>query len=566
MSSPEQRAGLARAILECAKGGLRRCEFWHAVSQVLLDFSGCDALEVRLSDGELHYAWEAAQRPATEERFELTRWMRSATGQILPARRDGADLEHICRRVADRDFDADLPFFTPFGSFWTEDTWERLPAHPARGEPALCIGGHYRSLMVTRFIDDQSSAGLLLLKCEAARLFDRAQVEFYEGIAPMLGLALTDWRAERALRERVKELTCLYGIAHLIEQNGSPTAALLADIVSLIPAAWQYPELAAAQITLDRHVCASPGFRPSDYRQAADVVVGAHVRGQVEVVYLEPQPEFPVVAFLPEEDKLIAAIAREVALMVEREDARVERANLRQQLIHADRLATIGQLAAGVAHELNEPLASILGFAQLAQKTPDIPAQACRDLEKIVTASLYAREVIRKLMVFARQVPAQKQRVDLNQVVEEGLYFLEARCQKSGVELVRELSPKPVECIADPAQLKQVLVNLVVNAVQAMPQGGSLTIGTCQAESHVVLSVADTGVGMDEEVAEKIFLPFFTTKPIGEGTGLGLAVVHGIVTAHGGAVDVHSRPGAGTRITVRLPACGAEPGPGDGPA
>ena len=112
---------------------------------------------------------------------------------------------------------------------------------------------------------------------------------------------------------------------------------------------------------------------------------------------------------------------------------------------------------------------------------------------------------------------------------------------------------------ADPAQLKQILVNLVVNAVQAMPQGGKLTIGTRAIDSVVELSVEDTGSGMSEEVLEKIFLPFFTTKDVNEGTGLGLAVVHGIVTAHGGSIDVKSRLGDGARFEVRLPL----EGPGD---
>jgi signal transduction histidine kinase len=254
-----------------------------------------------------------------------------------------------------------------------------------------------------------------------------------------------------------------------------------------------------------------------------------------------------------EEERLIDAVAREVALIVERREAAEEKSRLQGQLIHADRLATIGQLSAGVAHELNEPLGSILGFAQLAQKCPDLPRQAEEDMEKIVSASLYAREVIKKLMVFARQMPSNKVLVSLNRVVEDGLYFLEARCAKAGIEVARDLAPDLPEITADPAQLNQVLVNLVVNAVQAMPAGGTLTVSTGRADSSVTLIVGDTGGGMSDEVRAKIFLPFFTTKEVDEGTGLGLAVVHGIVTAHGGSIDVTSRSGQGTRFEVRLP-------------
>lgn len=169
----------------------------------------------------------------------------------------------------------------------------------------------------------------------------------------------------------------------------------------------------------------------------------------------------------------------------------------------------------------------------------------------------YTREVIKKLMVFARQMPPRKARVDLNQVVEEGLYFLEARCARKGIEVVQELAPDLPEVTADPSQLKQVLVNLVVNSVQAMPAGGRLTVRTQAGEAAVSLTVEDTGIGISDEIREKIFLPFFTTKDVDEGTGLGLAVVHGIITSHGGSIDVESHLGQGTRFQIHLPGRGS---------
>jgi signal transduction histidine kinase len=246
-------------------------------------------------------------------------------------------------------------------------------------------------------------------------------------------------------------------------------------------------------------------------------------------------------------------VAGDLAMIIERRQSQMEKLLLQEQLRHADRLATIGQLAAGVAHELNEPLGSILGFAQLATKIPDLPAPVETDLKKIINASLHAREVIKKLMVFARQMPPQKTPVNLNQVAEEGLYFLEARCAKSGIEVVRSYAEHLPEIIADPSQLHQVLINLVVNALQAMPEGGKLTIKTERLDGHVALIVEDTGVGMAPDILRKIFVPFFTTKDIHEGTGLGLSVVHGIVTSHGGTISVESKPGVGTRFGVELP-------------
>jgi signal transduction histidine kinase len=206
-----------------------------------------------------------------------------------------------------------------------------------------------------------------------------------------------------------------------------------------------------------------------------------------------------------------------------------------------------------VAHELNEPLGNILGFAQLIKKAAELPELVGVDIKKIVQASLHAREVVKKLLIFARQVPTQKSRINLNKIVNDGLYFLESRCAKEGIEVIRDLCPELPNIVCDPAQLNQVLVNLVVNAIQAMPGGGQLTVRTHVEEGRVALSVEDTGKGISEEVKRQIFNPFFTTKEVGKGTGLGLPVVHGIVTSHGGTIQVESREGQGSRFTIQLP-------------
>jgi signal transduction histidine kinase len=161
--------------------------------------------------------------------------------------------------------------------------------------------------------------------------------------------------------------------------------------------------------------------------------------------------------------------------------------------------------------------------------------------------------VIRKILIFARQKPPQKVKVHLNQMVEDGLSFLESRCARQRVELIRDLSASLPKVSADPIQLNQVLVNLVINALQAMPEGGRLTVRTLQGKNTVSLIIQDTGAGMREEVMKQIFTPFFTTKDVGQGTGLGLPVVHGIITSHGGSITVSSKVDFGTKFEIRLP-------------
>ena len=360
-------------------------------------------------------------------------------------------------------------------------------------------------------------------------------------------------QSEAALRERVKELSCLYEIAQIAGKPGVSLEEILHQIVELLPPAWQYPDIMEARVMLDGKVFATAGFREDGDKQSSEIVVSGNLRGTVEVVYLAAKPELDEGPFLKEERNLIDAIARQVVLIIEQKEMEAEKVRLQKQLFHADRLATIGQLAAGVAHELNEPLGNILGFAQLAKKVPRVPEQVEQDLMKIEKASLHAREITRKLLVFARQAPSSITQVTLNQLIEDGLYFLESRCAKAGIELVREIAPDLPEIKADPSQLNQVFVNLVVNSIQAMPEGGKLTITVAVKDDMVFISIGDTGCGMDKEALEKIFLPFFTTKDIGEGTGLGLSVVHGIVTSHGGTIEVESEVGKGTRFKIRLP-------------
>jgi signal transduction histidine kinase len=404
-----------------------------------------------------------------------------------------------------------------------------------------------------RFALEDRTVGVLQLKSVHKNFFTKRKLDSCGRVAQTLGLAIANRRAQWALRERVKELTCLYELGRIAQLRSIPLEGVLQHIVELLPPAWQFPKIACARIMLDGRSNSTPDFRQGPHRQTADLVVQGRLRGVIEVVYTEDRLEFSEGPFLSEERSLLEAVAREVALIVERRKGEEDQLKLQAQLRHADRLATIGQLAAGVAHELNEPLANILGFAQLIHKSCGLPEETAADIEKIVTASLHAREVIHKLLVFSRQKTPVKAQVNLNRVVQEGLKFLEPRCTQAGIEVSLMLAPDLRDIHADASQLHQVLVNLVVNSIQAMPDGGALIIETHEAPGFVLLRVMDTGCGMTDEVKERIFTPFFTTKDVDRGTGLGLAVVHGIVTAHAGSVLVQSAPGKGACFEVRLP-------------
>jgi C4-dicarboxylate-specific signal transduction histidine kinase len=355
------------------------------------------------------------------------------------------------------------------------------------------------------------------------------------------------------MKERVKELRCMYGISQAIVARNS-LEEIFQDVVALIPPSWQYPEITRCRITLNGKEFVSESFRETRWKQSSDIVIDNSKCGAVEVYYKEKCRESDEGPFLKEERNLIDGIARTLSGVIKSRQAEDEKAKLQAQLRHADRLATIGQLAAGVAHELNEPLANILGFAQLSKKVGNLPGQVFKDLDKIDSAVLHCREIIRKLMAFARQMPPKTSLIDLNSVIKESLFLYEARCTKEGIDLDLVLAPVLPKIFADPGQVKQVIINLIINAMQAMPDGGRLTVKTEFSKENVLLIVEDTGTGMSRKIMNKIYLPFFTTKDVNQGTGLGLAVVYGIIDTHKGTIKVSSEPGRGTRFEILFPA------------
>lgn len=556
--SREAFRSLFHQILQLAYQGLPRIDFLREVSRLLLEFSGTDAVELRLIERNKHYRSEAVGDPEHPQIiFDVIPLAQDDTGALLPARDGGSDPERLFWHLLQGDLQLEEAFFTRNGSFWIGDT--RIPiqlrfrSETPRESSRFDLAGDYRSLILISIPGEDANIGLIALKSRKPYYFMEEEVSFYESLGHNLGVALTHRRAQVALRERVKELTCLYGIVRLMEKSDLSLNGLLQGIVNLLPPAWLYPHIAQGRITLHGMEFVTPGFRSGVQRQASDIMIHGVKCGSVEVSYTEEMPELDEGPFLKEERSLIDAVAREVAVAIEYREAEEEKEKLQEQLRHSDRLATIGQLTAGVAHELNEPLGNILGFAQLAKKTPDLPEQTAADLDKIISASLYAREVIRKLMLFSRQMPSRQISLNLNRVIEDGLTLLEGRLQRSSVQVVRFLAKDLPEITADPAQMNQVLVNLIVNATHAMPQGGTLTITTAHNRDFVFLTVQDSGIGMPPEIVKQIFIPFFTTKDVNQGTGLGLSVAHGIVASHGGTIQVESQVGKGSKFIIQLP-------------
>ncbi len=241
-----------------------------------------------------------------------------------------------------------------------------------------------------------------------------------------------------------------------------------------------------------------------------------------------------------------------------------DRSQIEVQLAHSERLASVGVLAAGVAHEINNPLASILaGVEGLARWLgrgrfgPDDVHEASETVEMLEREIERGRETTSKLMLLGRSFDATPSWVDLNQAVRDTLALLRFELRRHGVETVEALDPSLPHLWAREAGMRGVCMNLMINAVQAMSEGGTLSVATSHAGDRIQLTVADTGPGIAREHLARIWDPFFTTKPVGQGTGLGLSITNRIVTRHGGSITVQSSPGQGARFEVLLPVHGS---------
>jgi two-component system NtrC family sensor kinase len=224
-----------------------------------------------------------------------------------------------------------------------------------------------------------------------------------------------------------------------------------------------------------------------------------------------------------------------------------------QELLHKERLASMGQLAAGVAHEINNPLGTILLFSDVMYKEAPQDDPRRDDLKMIINETTRCKNIVADLLNFARQQEVLAQETNVHALLEKVVEGVRLQPIFEGVEIVHQFSPTLPVIQADPAQLQQVFVNLLNNAAEAMEEGGTITLATRPLNGQVEIKVSDTGCGIPEENLGKLFTPFFTTKALGKGTGLGLSIVYGIIKMHRGQIAVQSQVGQGTTFTVTLP-------------
>tara|TARA_R110002167_G_scaffold134051_17_gene319440 strand:+ start:6241 stop:7329 length:1089 start_codon:yes stop_codon:yes gene_type:complete len=357
--------------------------------------------------------------------------------------------------------------------------------------------------------------------------------------------------AEAKLKERVKELTCLYEVTSIIVNSDYDQLEIsLEAIVYCLKRAWQFEADAEAFLSVGGYTVQTSNYDPKMVALNSDIKVFNIMDGQIIVGY--PAEKYAIDDFLEEEQTLLDNVSLAVGSLLERKQIRDSEATARRQMERADRLHILGEITAGIAHELNTPLANILGFAELLKEKVKNDENV-RDLKKIMDNAIFSREIVKKLMFFACEMPQEMDVVQLNPIVENVLKLLKPSLREKKIKLTKSFSNENIELRADTVQLTQVLFNLIMNAVYYSPADGQIDVNISEKAKKIEIRISDEGKGIDPENVDKVFEPFFTTKPIGEGSGLGLSVVHGIIDSHKGAISHRPNSPKGTIFTIDFP-------------
>lgn len=363
------------------------------------------------------------------------------------------------------------------------------------------------------------------------------------------------------LKERNKKITCLYSVGEVIREQAVETD-IFRSVAQLVRPATSYPEITRARIVFDGQTYEEMTVTSTPWVLSAPIIVGGRNRGVLELVYLESiEPSMPG-RLLREDNNMIEAIARTLGEAVERREAEA-------QVIQASKLASIGELAAGVGHEINNPINGVMNCVDILLKNMAADSPDRQFAELIRSEAERVATIVKNLLTFSRQQYEHYSYASVREMVETVLSLSAKKIEKSQIHFSLTLPDELPRLRCRPEQLEQVLMNLIINAIHALderyPDGDPEKTMAISIESvlvhrrrFIVMMVEDHGSGMSEATRTRMFDPFFTTKGRDKGTGLGLSVSDGIVKDHGGYFEVQSALGSYTRFKVFLPVDGPD--------
>jgi signal transduction histidine kinase len=375
------------------------------------------------------------------------------------------------------------------------------------------------------------------------------------------------------LNERVKELTALHHTARLLQDHERASGMLLQEIVTLLPAAFDHAELAAARIVFEGVEYKSTTFGLTPWTQAAHFTTTGGKHGLIEIAYAENRLNQNKRAFLAEEKSLLESIAEMLQLYLDRKEAQesiekmtrelVERNkelwNLQQEMERVGQAAALGWMTGAIAHELGTPLNSVLGYTQLLAQEDLLPEKARRHAKTIESQVQRMAGIVQYYLDRTRGSTSKRGHVNVNELARETLLLLKPVFAEKNVQVVSQLAESLPSLNAHGGSLQRVLINLLNNAVDSLAEERRITIATHVAQateqqrSGIMIVISDTGAGISPDLLPTVFDFFMTTKNPGSGTGLGLAVCQEIVKEHGGKIAISSQIEKGTTVKIFLP-------------
>jgi PAS domain S-box-containing protein len=568
----EERAALSRDVLECLNRYDGEQDAIGEILQLVKDSTGIEAVGIRLRDGEDFPYYQTNGFGSAFVDAERSLCARDETGSLLRDAAGQVVLKCMCGNTVCGRTEPTLSYFTEGGSFWTNGISDLLAItsveRQQRDRWDRCAREGFESMALIPLRIQSEIIGLLQLNDRRQGQFTAESVQFFEGLGASIGVAFSRMRTTVALRqseERYRTIleTALDGTwlvdanMRLLEVNeaycrmsGYSREELLSMRVSDLEAA----ETADATLNYMRETMLRGWGRFESRHVRKD---GSHIDVELGVRYSSADGGRAI------------AFVRDIT---DRKQAEAERVRLDEQLRQSQKMEAVGQLAGGVAHDLNNMLGVINGYAEITLQGLQPSDQLYADIGEIRKAGDRSAQLTRQLLAFARRQAIAPRVLDLN-IALEGMLGMLRRLVGENITLVWKPGARLWTVKIDPGQVDQILANLVVNARDAITGVGTVTIETENGElddaycrSHVgsapgpyvSIAVTDDGCGMGEEILKHIFEPFFTTKPVGQGTGLGLATVYGITKQNCGNIYVYSEPGQGTTFRIYLPRYEAE--------
>jgi len=354
----------------------------------------------------------------------------------------------------------------------------------------------------------------------------------------------------KKLEERIKELSCLYEVSSAIRKHSDSVKGTMEEVCEITKKAWLFPDHAIVQLEFEDFKISTSKIPGNSIFQESQIQFFNESKGFIKVYYDTKQ--LSNAHFLEEEQKLLDKISIEISEFFERREIIKKEELLKRSAERNDRLSILGEITAWIAHELNTPLGNILGFAELI-KSGTKENQTQKDTEKIIKAAIYSREIVKKLMFFACEMPQHKEFVKIKPIIDQALNLLSQNFQKAEISYNFKIENPNLEAQIDTIQFTQVLFNLLINAIYISPEKSFISVEVFNTSSQFTLEVRDNGSGIPAELKSKIYEPFFTTKPVGEGSGLGLSVVHGIIKSHRGEIINFDNKPTGTVFQIKLP-------------